>query len=135
MAAIRKAVPKDALVVRRVGDSVWILRPREALERRLVGVLRDAFLEAVDSGAEQVVVDLSEIETIAPDGAEMLVVMAEHMLGRNGGLWLAARWSNGAGHALRAIEGRGLDALRGLSPALDVALEELSSKDTTAIAS
>ena len=126
--------PPNALVVRQVGTSVWILRPRHALEGRLVGVLRDAFLEAVDSGAQQVVVDLSEVEMIAPQGAATLVAMADHVLARKGAFWLAATWLGGTGPALRAIEEHGPDALRGLSPALDSALEELAHEKPAAVA-
>src|SRR5919108_3850916 len=104
MVAIRKAIPEDALDVRRVGESVWILRPREALESRSVGRLRDVFLEAVDSGALQIVVDLSEVDAVAPEGAATLRAMADHLLGRNGGALLAAPWPSGDGHALRPIE-------------------------------
>ena len=53
-----------------------------------------------------------------------LVAMADLMLGRGGVLWIAARWADGAGHTLRAIEEHGPDALLGVTPALDAALEE-----------
>lgn len=122
----RQATTEESVVVTRVGESVWILRPIETLESRTVDVLRDTFLEAVDSGAQSVVVDLSEVDAIAIEGASTLVAMADLMLGRNGCLWIAARWSECEGHTLRPIEEHGPRALVGASSALDAALEQLS---------
>lgn len=126
MPITRQATTDESVVVTRVGESVWILRPIEALESGTVDVLRDTFLEAVDSGAQNVVVDLSEIDAIAAEGASTLVAMADLMLGRNGILWIADRWSEGAGHTLRPIEEHGPRALVGVSTALEAALEQLS---------
>ena len=120
----RRETAENSVVVKRVGERSWILRPKEALEGGTVDVLRDTFLEAVDSGAQDVVVDLSDADTIAGEGAATLVAMADSMLGRGGVLWVAARWADGAGHTLRPIEEHGPDALLGVTPALDVALEE-----------
>ena len=120
----RRETAEDSVVVKRVGETSWILRPKEALEGSTVDVLRDTFLEAADSGAHDVVVDLSDAGTIAGEGAMTLVAMADLMLGRGGVLWIAARWADGAGHTLRAIEEHGPDALVGVTPALDAALEE-----------
>ena len=116
---------KNQVVVRRVGESVWILRPTEALEHRAVEALRDTFLEAVDSGAENLVVDLSEVETIAAGGAETILAMADLMRGRSRTFWLAARSSDGEVHTLRAVYEDGRKALLGVSAALDAALERL----------
>lgn len=125
MLQMRQAA-EDSLVVKRIGETTWILRPKEALESRTVDVLRDRFLEAVDSGGQHVVVDLSDVDTIASEGAATLVAMADLMLGRSGALWIAARWPEGAGHTLRPIEEHGPQALVGVTPALDAALELLS---------
>lgn len=120
-----RAPVDDSLVVRRVGETTWILRPRAALQGRTLDILRGTFLEAADSGALNVVVDLSDSDTIAGDGAATLVAMAELMLGRGGLLWLAASWTDRPGHTLRPIEEFGPGALVGLSMALDAALGEL----------
>ena len=122
-----QATTDGLVVVRRVGEFVWILRPTDTLEPHAVDVLRDVFLEAVDSGAQNLVVDLSDVDTIAAAGAETILAMADLMRGRNGSLWLAARRSKGAGHTLRAIDEHGPGALIGVSAALDAALEQLSS--------
>lgn len=116
---------EDSLVVTRLGETSWILRPREMLEGHAVASLRDAFLEAVDTGAQNVVVDLSEIDAIATDGAATLVAMADLMLGRNGLLWIAARRVEPPGHTLRPIDAHGANALVGVASALDAALERL----------
>lgn len=100
------------------------MRLSEALEGRSVELLRDTFLEAVDSGAQDVVIDLSDADRIAGEGAATLVAMADLMLGRGGVLWIAARWADGAGHTLRPIEAHGPNALVGVTRALDAALEE-----------
>ena len=126
MQITRQARTSDSVVVRRVGESVWILRPIQALESGTVDALRDTFLEAVDSGAQTVVVDLSAIDAIASVGASTLLAMADLMLGRNGSLWIADRRREGAGHTLRPINKQGSSALVGVSTALDAALEQLS---------
>lgn len=120
-----RAAAEDSVVVKRVGETSWILRPREALQGRTVDVLRDAFLEAADSGAQNVVLDLSDSDTVAFDGAATLVAMAELMLGRGGLLWLATRWHGRPGHTLRPIEELSYEALAGMTTALDAALAEL----------
>lgn len=125
MPITRRATTEESVIVTCVGESVWILRPIAALESRTVGVVRDTFLEAVDSGAQEVVVDLSEVDMIVAEGAATLVAMADLMLGRNGSLWIADRRSEGSGHALRRIDGHGPRALVGVSMALDAALEQL----------
>jgi hypothetical protein len=117
------------VVVKRVGESAWILRPTEALVQGVVDDLRDVFLESVDAGAQDVVVDLSGVEVVAPSGAETIVAMADLMRGRHATLWLAARGSDGNGHALRAIDEEGRSALIGLSAALDAALAQLPVED------
>jgi anti-anti-sigma regulatory factor len=119
-----RAAADDSLVVTRVGETCWILRPREALESHAVARLRDVFLEAVDSGAQDVVVDLSDVDAIAADGAAALVAMVDLMLGRNGSLWIAAR-ADAGGYSLRPIETGGSDALIGMTPVLDAAFELL----------
>jgi anti-anti-sigma regulatory factor len=126
MPTTRQTTTEDSVVVTRVGESVWILRPIETLASRAVAVLRDTFLEAVDSGAQNVVIDLSEVDTIAAEGASTLLAMADLMLGRNGSLWIADRWPEGAGPTLRPIEEHGPRALLGVSAVLDAALERLS---------
>lgn len=122
----RQATTCDSVAVRRVGETVWILRPIGELESHTVDALRDAFLEAVDTGAQNVVVDLSEVDTIATEGAATLVAMTDLMRGRNGSLWIAARWAEDAGHTLRVIAEQGPRALVGMSAALDAALGQLS---------
>lgn len=122
MTISRQATKNDSIAVRRIGEWVWILRPIEELASDTVDALRDAFLEAVDSGAQNVVVDLSEVDRIATEGAATLVAMADLMRGRNGCLWIAARRAEGAGHTLRAIDEHGSRALLGVSAALDAAL-------------
>jgi len=134
MTTIGQTRTDEAVAIRRVGESVWILRPTEALGHHAVEVLRDAFLEAVDSGAQNIVVDLSDVDTMAAGGAETILAMADLMRGRNGSLWLAARWSEGEGHSLRAIDERGPRALVGVSAVLDAALEHLSSDVRTTVA-
>ena len=56
------------VLVKRVGESAWILHPTEALEQETVDALRDVFLESVDAGAQNVVVDLSGVDAVAPSG-------------------------------------------------------------------
>ena len=80
----------------------------------------------MDSGAERLLVDLSEVGSVDVGGAATLLAMADLMQGRGGYFWLAARWSDGAGHTLRAIDDGGPDALLGVTAALDAALERLS---------
>lgn len=111
----RRSAADDSVVVTRGGETSWILRPSEALEGHTIDVLRNTFLEAADSGAQNVVVDLSDTDTIASEGAATLVTMAELMLGRGGVLWIAARWAEGAGHTLRPIEEHGPNALVGVT--------------------
>jgi anti-anti-sigma regulatory factor len=116
-----------SLAVKRVGETVAILRLRDALRDRAVTALRDSFLEEVDGGALEVVIDLSEVDDIGADGAAALVSMADVLLSRNGALWIAAAKTDVGGHALREIETRGAAALGGIYPVLDAALERLAS--------
>ena len=118
---------KTPVAATRIADSIWTLRPTEALASGTVDVLRDTFLEAVDSGGQIVLVDLSETDMISTEGVATLVAMADLMLGRNGSLWIAGR-SEAAGHTLRPIGERGPGALVGVSPALDAALGLASHK-------
>jgi anti-anti-sigma regulatory factor len=116
-----------SLGVTRVGETVAILRPREALRDRAVTNLRDAFLDEVDGGALAVVVDLSEVDDIGANGAAALASMGDLLLSRNGALWIAVARPDVGGHTLREIETRGAEALGGICPALDAALERLVS--------
>lgn len=124
-----KATAPAPVAVRRVSESAWILRPTEALAEDVVDALRDAFLESVDAGAADVVVDLSGVQAVTPSGAETIVAMADLMRGRNATLWLAARRPVGNVHALRAIDEEGCRALVGVSAALDAALALLPVED------
>jgi anti-anti-sigma regulatory factor len=122
-----QATRKTPVVVTRIAESIWTLRPIAALESRTVDVLRDTFLEAVDSGAQTVLVDLRETDTVSTEGVATLVAMADLMLGRNGSLWIAGP-SEAAGPTLRLIGERGPRALVGMSPALDAALGQAPDK-------
>jgi anti-anti-sigma regulatory factor len=117
-----RAAASGHLATIRVSESAWIIRPTGSLARGVVGSLRDAFLELVDAGAEDVVLDLSGVDAITPVGAETIAAMADHMHGRNATLWLAARRPEGDGHTLRAIDEAGGRGLRGVSAVLDAAL-------------
>lgn len=117
------------VTVSRIGESAWILRPTAKLQRDMVGALRDVFLEVVDAGAENVVVDLSGVDTVAPSGAETILAMADLMRGRSGMFWLAARSSDNTAHTLRAIDGP--KGVLGVSAALDTALERLPPESQT----
>ena len=97
----------------------------------MVGALRDVFLEVVDAGAENVVVDLSGVDTVAPSGAETILAMADLMRGRSGMFWLAARSSDDKAHTLRAIDEDGPKGVLGVSAALDTALERLPPESQT----
>ena len=117
----------DSVAVVRIGESLWLLCPTVALTQEVVHDLRDAFLESVDAGAQDIVVDLSGVDTVAPVGAATLLAMADLMWGRNGTLWLATGQADD--HVLRAVEEEGGEALAGVSVALDVALAELAARD------
>ena len=119
--------PGDVLAVTRVGETTWILRPRESLEGRVVATLRDAFSRAVDSGARDVVVDLSEVRAITADGAAALVAMADLLADRDGSFWVGARAAGGA-HTLRQVDAGAPRALLGATPELDAALEHLPAR-------
>jgi hypothetical protein len=112
-----------------VGASAWILRPTEALVREAVDALRDVFLESVDAGAQDVVVDLSGVDAVAPSGAETIHAMADLMRGRNATLWLAASRPDLSGYALRAITKPGRSQLLGVSKVLDAAFAQLPVED------
>lgn len=121
-----RAKGEGSLGVTRVSESAWVLRPMGPLEDHAVGALRDAFLEAVDSGAENLLVDLSHVASVDVGGAATLLAMADLTRGRSGRFWLAAHRSDGAGHTLRAIDEDGPEALLGVSAALDAALQQLA---------
>jgi hypothetical protein len=116
------------VVVWRVGESAWILRPTKALATDVVDALRDVFLEAVDDGAENVVVDLTHVGALTRRGAATIRAMTDLMRGRNGTLWLAARRSDTGGYTLRALGEDGRSSSVGVSIALDSALRELSAQ-------
>jgi anti-anti-sigma regulatory factor len=122
-----------SLTVTRIGETVAILRPREALRDRAVTSLRDSFLDEVDGGALAVVIDLSEIDDIGADGVAALVSMVDLLLSRNGALWIAVTRPQDGRHSLREIETCGAEALRGIFPALDAALEKLASSARTPV--
>jgi len=116
----------EPLSVKRVGASVWILRLRGSLELRAVSALREAFHEAIDRDANDVVVDLASVGSVSVEGAAALAEMADLMRGRNGALWIAAPRLEGDGYTLRPVQASALDGLAGISPALDDALSALS---------
>lgn len=111
--------------MKRIGASVWILRLRESLELRAVPALREAFHEAINRDASDVVVDLAMADSISADGAAALADMADLMRGRNGALWVAAPRLEGDGYTLRPVQERAPDGLVGVHPALDDALSGL----------
>lgn len=121
------AYAADALSVKRVGTRTTILRLRESLEGAAVSILYDAFDDALEHGATDVVVDLGTPSAVSVEGAATLTAMAASMRGGNRTLWIAAGWSDGSGYTLRPIRESGPTALTGVSPALDHALASLAS--------
>lgn len=113
--------------MKRIGASVWILRLVESLELRAVPALREAFHEAINRDASEVVVDLAMADSVSAEGAAELAAMADLMHGRNGALWIAAPRQEGDGYTLRPIQERAPDGLAGVHPALDDALSALSA--------
>ena len=120
----------EPLSVKRVGASVWILRLRGSLELRAVSALREAFHEAIDRDANDVVVDLASVGSVSVEGVVALAEMADLMRGRNGALWIAAPRLEGDGYTLRPVQAPAFDGLAGVSLALDDALSELSGGRT-----
>lgn len=116
----------EPVSVKRIGASVWILRLLESLELRAVPALREAFREAIDRDANDVVVDLASVGSVSVEGVAALAEMANLMRGRHGALWIAAPRLEGDGYTLRPVQERAPDGLAGISPALDDALSALS---------
>lgn len=116
----------EPVSVKRIGASVWILRLLESLELRAVPALREAFREAIDRDANDVVVDLASVGSVSVEGVAALAEMADLMRGRHGALWIAAPRLEGDGYTLRPVQERAPDGLAGISPALDDALSALS---------
>jgi hypothetical protein len=108
---------------------VWILRLVESLEQDTVSALLDAFGDAIERDATDVVVDLGTVADVSVEGATMLVALADHMRSRNGALWIAAARPEVAGHTLRAIHEPEPSRLIGISSALDRALEGALERD------
>lgn len=115
----------EPVSVKRIGASVWILRLLESLELRAVPALREAFREAIDRDANDVVVDLASVGSVSVEGVAALAEMADLMRGRHGALWIAAPRLEGDGYTLRPVQERAPDGLAGISPALDDALSAL----------
>ena len=116
------AISAEPLAVKRVGNTVWILRLLESLEGAAVSTLCGAVSEAVEGDATDVVVDLGTVATVSLEGAAALVGMADLMRSRNGALWIAAARPDDAGYTLRPIHRPTTAGLMGISPALDRAL-------------
>ncbi len=122
MSEISANARPGSLAVTRVTDVLWILRPQGTIAGRTVARLRDAFLEAVDCGAREVVVDLSAVESVAEDGATTIAAMSDDLLGRGGAFWIAARGPEDARLRLRPVAARGPEGLRGMASVLDAAM-------------
>jgi len=122
-----RTLSSEPVSVKRIGASVWILRLFESLELRAVPALREAFQEAINRDASEVVVDLAMADSVSAEGAAALADMADLMHGRNGALWIAAPRQDGDGYTLRPIQERAPDGLAGVHPALDDALSALSA--------
>jgi anti-anti-sigma regulatory factor len=116
----------EPVSVKRVGASVWVLRLLEPLELRAVTALREAFREAMDRDANDVVVDLADAPSVSAEGAAALAEMADFMRGRSGALWVAAPTPRD-GYTLRLVREPLPDGLAGINPALDDALSALSA--------
>ena len=112
----------EPLSVKRVGATVWIFRLLESLEHRAVPALREAFREAIERDANDVVVDLAIVGSVSDEGAAALAEMADLMRDRSGALWIAAPRPEGDGYTLRPVQEPAPDGLAGVSPALDGAL-------------
>ena len=121
-----RTLSSESVSVKRIGASVWILRLLESLELRAVPALREAFHEAIEREANDVVVDLASVGSVSVEGVAALADMADVMRGRHGALWIAAPRLEGNGYTLRPIQARVPDGLAGISPALDDALSALS---------
>lgn len=117
----------EPVSVKRIGASVWILRLLESLELRAVPALREAFHEAINRDASDVVVDLASVGSVSVEGVAALADMADLMRGRHGALWIAAPRLEGDGYTLRPVQERAPDGLAGINPALDDALSALSA--------
>ena len=125
------AVTAEPLTVKQIGVTVWILRLCEtAFEHRAVTAVGEAFREAVEREASDIVVDLNRAAKVSAAGVATLTAMAEEMLARNGALWIAAPWSEGAGYTLRPIQEPGTRGLVGLSPVLDLAIADYGDEET-----
>lgn len=113
------AVAPGPVVVRRVGDAMWILRVLESLEDGTVSALHNAFRDAIERDATDVVVDLGTVSTVSAEGATTLATMVDFTQSRNGALWIAAAWPDGTGYTLRPIHEPAPAGLIGVSAALD----------------
>jgi hypothetical protein len=121
------ALSAESLAVKRIGSAIWIMRLLEPLGCGGASALRDAFSEAIERDASDIVVDLGTQPVVSVEEAATLVAMAAHMRARDRALWVAAGWSEGTGYTLRLIRDSGPAGLLGLSPALDSALHALDS--------
>ncbi len=103
-------------------DALWIRTPTPTLDHDASQDIRTEFLRALERGVTRIVVDLTGVTEVRPEGIDLLEAAADELLAKHGTLWLA----NDAGESLRlgAVEADGLQGLRGLSSALASALEE-----------
>jgi len=111
MATVGSTTTTDRFATKRIGASVWILRPRGVLERDALGDLRRAFRDALDQGARDIVIDLSLASAVSADVATALSAAADAMIARDGVLWISVPWPEGDGFTLRPIRTGGVEGL------------------------
>ncbi len=95
-----------------IGAGLWALVPGGKLDDEAAEELRDACVEALDRGAETLVVDLTAVTAIGLEALDVLAACSSSLLACGGLLWLA-----GGNDEHDAIE---------LAPVDDAALETLS---------
>lgn len=104
-----------------IGREMWVVVPPSTIGAAAQGEFRDALVDALDRGARNLVVDFGCIEEISVDAVDVLSSVSQTLIARGGCLWLA-NFAAGGSFPIVAVDGRGLDPLAGLNPALDAAL-------------
>jgi hypothetical protein len=104
-----------------IGREMWVVVPPSTISAVAEEELRDALVSALDRGARNLVIDFANVGEISREAADVLSSVAQTLIARGGCLWLANLAADHSFPIVR-VDGRGLDPLAGLNPALDAAL-------------
>jgi anti-anti-sigma regulatory factor len=114
-----------SISVAELNDVHWIRVRGGELDREAAEEIRQACLRGLDRGVAKIVVELTGVARVCPEGIDVIQAAADELDAKSGALSLVVRQDPRSERVdLRRVPASGLEELTGLCIALDEALHE-----------